>query len=130
MRRCGAFDATAPVYHEPRGPVNLPKAFAASSRCATAAARPAAGIPGRAGRIALKLAIEGFRRLGRATAHDALVARHLAEVLTGGETDATACVSEPALLELERRALLALIRTPATLARMEHLLDTGKPLRN
>ena len=30
----------------------------------------------------------------------------------------------------ERRALLALIRTPATLARMEHLLATGKPLRN
>jgi 3-hydroxyacyl-CoA dehydrogenase len=91
---------------------------------------PVVRLPGRAGRIALKLAIEGFRRLGRATAHDALVARHLAEVLTGGETDATAGMSEAALLDLERRAVLALLRTPATLARMEHLLATGKPLRN
>ena len=91
---------------------------------------PVVRLPGRAGRIALKLAIEGFRRLGRATAHDALVARHLAEVLTGGDTDATAGVGEPALVDLERRAVLALVRTPATLARMEHLLATGKPLRN
>ena len=46
-----------------------------------------------AARIALKLAIEGYRRLGKASAHDALVARHLAEILTGGDTDPTRAVS-------------------------------------
>ena len=55
---------------------------------------------------------------------------HLGNVLTGGETDTTREVSEDRLSELEREALLALIRTPATIARMEHMLETGKPLRN
>src|SRR4051794_5564622 len=87
-------------------------------------------LPGRAARVALKLAVEGFRRLGKASAHDAVVARHLAEVLTGGDTDPTETVGEEELLALERRAIMALIRTPATLARMEHMLETGKPLRN
>jgi 3-hydroxyacyl-CoA dehydrogenase len=91
---------------------------------------PVVKLPGRAGRIALDLAVAGFRRLGRATAHDAVVARHLAEVLTGGDADVRAGVGEATLLELERRALMVLIRTPATLARMEHLLETGRPLRN
>ena len=91
---------------------------------------PTVRLPGRAARVALKLAIEGFRRLGKASAHDALVARHLAEVLTGGDTDPTEAVTEDDLLALERRAVAALIRTPATLARMEHMLETGKPLRN
>jgi 3-hydroxyacyl-CoA dehydrogenase len=91
---------------------------------------PTVKLPGCAGRIALKLAVEGFRRLGKATAHDAVVAQHLAEVLTGGDSDAREGVSEAKLLELERRALMALIRTPATLARMEHMLETGRPLRN
>ena len=31
---------------------------------------------------------------------------------------------------LERRAFMALLRQPATLARIEHMLETGKPLRN
>jgi 3-hydroxyacyl-CoA dehydrogenase len=92
--------------------------------------RPTVRLPGRAARVALKLAVEGFRRLGKASAHDALVARHLAEVLTGGDTDPTEAVTEDDLLALERRAVAALIRTPATLARMEHMLETGKPLRN
>jgi 3-hydroxyacyl-CoA dehydrogenase len=31
---------------------------------------------------------------------------------------------------LERDAFMALVRDPATLSRIEHMLDTGKPLRN
>lgn len=54
----------------------------------------------------------------------------MAEILTGGDTDPTRAVGEDELLALERRAVMALIRTPATLARMEHMLETGKPLRN
>jgi 3-hydroxyacyl-CoA dehydrogenase len=87
-------------------------------------------LPGRAARIGLQLAVEAFRRLGKASAHDAIVARHLAEILTGGGTDPTETVTEDDLLALERRAIMALIRTSATLARMEHMLETGKPLRN
>ena len=87
-------------------------------------------LPGPAGRVGFRLAAEGFRRRGIATAHDVLVADALAEVLTGGATDLVDVVSEDQVLALERAAFLRLIRTPETLARIAHTLDTGKPLRN
>ena len=34
------------------------------------------------------------------------------------------------MLELERTSFLRLLKTPDTLARIEHMLETGKPLRN
>ncbi len=58
------------------------------------------------------------------------MARNLAVILTGGETDFTETVSEDDLLRLERSAFMELVRTPLTLARIEHTLATGKPLRN
>jgi 3-hydroxyacyl-CoA dehydrogenase len=65
------------------------------------------------------------------TTHDEVVADGLAEVLTGGpKTDPTVPVSEDYLLALERRVFLRLVKTDATLARLEHTLETGKPLRN
>jgi 3-hydroxyacyl-CoA dehydrogenase len=65
-----------------------------------------------------------------ASAHDAVVATQLALVLSGGQTDITETVSDDDLLKLEREAFMTLVRQPATLARMEHMLETGKPLRN
>jgi 3-hydroxyacyl-CoA dehydrogenase len=87
-------------------------------------------LPGPSARAALELAVEGFRASGMATSHDAVVAGRLARVVTGGDTDITETVSEDQLYALERAAFLELIKTPATLARIEHMLDTGKPLRN
>ena len=69
-------------------------------------------------------------RQGKASRHDALVAGKLAEVLSGGDADVTGETTEDQLLALERRAFMALIREPKTLARIEHTLETGKPLRN
>jgi 3-hydroxyacyl-CoA dehydrogenase len=87
-------------------------------------------LPGPSGRAALELAVAAARASGAATPHDAEVARQLARVVTGGATDPTATVPEERLLELEREAFLALIRTEPTLARIEAMLETGKPLRN
>jgi len=87
-------------------------------------------LPGPTGRIALEMAVDGAVKSGKATAHDGVVARALARVASGGETDVTETVSEKDLMALEREAFLGLIRTPATLDRMEHMLATGKPLRN
>ncbi len=87
-------------------------------------------LPGPSGRAALHLAVDGFRANGKATAHDEVVTKRLATVLTGGETDPTETVSEDEMLRLEREAFMDLARTPATLDRIEHMLETGKPLRN
>jgi 3-hydroxyacyl-CoA dehydrogenase len=87
-------------------------------------------LPGPTARAALGMAVDGLRRRGVASAHDGVVAMQLAGVLSGGDTDITETVSDDDLLRLEREAFMALVRQPATLARMEHMLDTGKPLRN
>ncbi|MFZ1428560.1 MAG: hypothetical protein WAS21_17515, partial [Geminicoccaceae bacterium] len=75
-------------------------------------------------------ALHGHARLGRATAHDRVVGAALADVLAGGGTDITLTLSEEELLALERRSFMRLIRDPASIARIEHMLETGKPLRN
>ncbi len=87
-------------------------------------------LPGKAGRLGFRLAAEAFHRRGIATAHDLTVADALAEVLTGGDADIIDVVSEQQVLDLERRAFLRLLRSAPTLARIEHTLETGKPLRN
>jgi 3-hydroxyacyl-CoA dehydrogenase len=70
------------------------------------------------------------RRGGFITEHDALVAGKLAHVLCGGRLAGAAFVSEQYLLDLERDAFLSLCGEEKTQARIEHLLRTGKPLRN
>ncbi len=88
-------------------------------------------LPGPAGRVALGMAVDGFRTAGKATPHDEVVAKRLAVVLTGGpDADVTVPLTEDDLSRLEREAFLDLVKTPGTLARMEHMLATGKPLRN
>lgn len=87
-------------------------------------------LPGPSGQAALDMAVDGFAKSGKATPHDRVVAGALARVLTGGDADITDTLPEESVLELERREFMALVRHPATLARVEHMLETGKPLRN
>lgn len=87
-------------------------------------------LPGPSGKAALELAVEGFRNRGLATEYDAVVADHLATVLTGGDTDELDIVSEERLLDIERGQFMALARESRTQDRIEHMLETGKPLRN
>jgi len=87
-------------------------------------------LPGPSARAALNLAVEGFVTQGKATAYDAVVAAEVARVLTGGDTDITEEVGEDQLLALEREGEMRLFRNEATLARITHILETGKPLRN
>jgi 3-hydroxyacyl-CoA dehydrogenase len=87
-------------------------------------------LPGPSGRDALDMAIGQYRRLGKATAYDAVVAGTLADVLTGGDTDLSALLAEADLLALERKAFMSLARREQTQARVAHMLETGKPLRN
>jgi 3-hydroxyacyl-CoA dehydrogenase len=87
-------------------------------------------LPGRSARLAMRIVVDGLRLRGAATPHDEVVADQLAVVLSGGDTDVTETVSDDDLLKLEREAFMTLIKHPATLARLEHMLETGKPLRN
>jgi 3-hydroxyacyl-CoA dehydrogenase len=88
-------------------------------------------LPGPAAGAALRFALKDLRMKGAATEHDMVVAGQLAEVLSGGDkADVTEPMAPEDVLALERKAFMTLIRTEPTLARIEHTLETGKPLRN
>jgi 3-hydroxyacyl-CoA dehydrogenase len=87
-------------------------------------------LPGPSAKAAMELAVQGFHQQGKATRHDVVVSMALANVVSGGKTDITEVVTEKKLLELERENFMSLIKTSATLDRIEHMLTKGKPLRN
>jgi len=87
-------------------------------------------LPGPTARVALDMAVSDLAKSGKATPHDVTVSHELATVLSGGDTDVTEVVTEKDLLALEREAMARLFRMTPTLDRIEHMLATGKPLRN
>lgn len=62
--------------------------------------------------------------------HDKKIANKLAYVMAGGDLSEPSLVSEQYLLDLEREAFLSLCTERKTLERIQHMLKTGKPLRN
>lgn len=62
--------------------------------------------------------------------HDAYLASRIAFVLSGGQTRTNARVDEEVLLTLERQAFIDFLKQEKTVARIDHMLKTGKPLRN
>ena len=87
-------------------------------------------LPGDSGYTALKLAVDNFRKNGKATPHDETVSLALARVLTGGHTDITQEVTEQQLLDLEHDYFMELCKTTETRDRIAAMLNTSKPLRN
>ena len=71
-----------------------------------------------------------MREGGMISAHDYCVAKSAATALCGGDVDAGSKVDEEWLLTVERREFMQLLKTPETQARIKHMLETGKPLRN
>ena len=62
--------------------------------------------------------------------HDYLIGSKIAEVLCGGDVEGGSLVDEQWLLDLERKHFMELLATQKTQERIEHMLKTGKPLRN
>ena len=93
---------------------------------------PRAAIPvgGEDTRAAIDLGIHLAWRGGRISDHDALIARKLARIMTGGDLPHPTTVTEQYLLDLEREAFLSLCGEAHTLERIRHTLKTGKTLRN
>ncbi len=84
-------------------------------------------LPGPAARVSLQMAVKGLAMVGKASPYDVEVTGKLAYILSGGDDgDCT----EDEILKMECDVFSTLIRNPKTLARIEHILETGKPLRN
>lgn len=86
-----------------------------------------AGIEGHA---KLQVGLVNWLEGGFISQHDYFLSNELAKVLCGGDVNQGTLVDEAWMLKLEREAFITLASTPLTEARINHLLDTGKPLRN
>ncbi len=87
-------------------------------------------LPGPGARLVLEQQIENLLITDKISEHDAVVGRHLARIITGGDTSPVAPLTEQQVLDLEREAFLSLCGMEKTQERMQALLMTGKPLRN
>ncbi|RJG39872.1 3-hydroxyacyl-CoA dehydrogenase/enoyl-CoA hydratase family protein [Mesorhizobium sp. DCY119] len=88
-------------------------------------------LSGPSGTSAIGNILDSEALAGRATVHDGVVGRALANVLTGGPSaDPLKPLTEDDVTALEREAFVDLLVTPGTLDRVKHMLATGEPLRN
>jgi 3-hydroxyacyl-CoA dehydrogenase len=87
-------------------------------------------LAGKTAKTLLNMSTKAFRMLGKVTDYDVQVADSLATVLTGGDCDITQPLSEQDVLDLECQVFTDIVKRQGTLARLEHMLKTGKPLRN
>ena len=87
-------------------------------------------VPGVQGRATLELGLYQFNKGGLASDYDVVVGKKVAHVLCGGDVPSGAVRTEQDILDLEREAFLSLCGNPQTQARIQHMLEKGKPLRN
>jgi len=87
-------------------------------------------LPGPSGRLILEQQVENMLLTGRISEHDAVIGRHLARVVTGGNCSPVTPVTEQYVLDLEREAFLSLCGMEKTRERIRAVLMTSKPLRN
>ncbi len=87
-------------------------------------------VTGEAGYALLKIGAWLAHEAHQISDYDLEIAEKLAYVLSGGRLTSGETVSEQYLLDLEREAFLSLCGREKTQQRIQHMLKTGKPLRN
>lgn len=87
-------------------------------------------VAGREGKARLQVGLVNWLEGGFISQHDYFLADQLAHVMCGGDVNEGELVDEQWMLKLEKEAFMILAQTPKTQARVQHILETGKPLRN
>jgi 3-hydroxyacyl-CoA dehydrogenase len=78
----------------------------------------------------MRLAAWSMHESGMISEHDLAIGEKLAYVLSGGRVAAGSVVTEQYLLDLEREMFLSLCGMRKSQDRIQHMLKSGKPLRN
>ena len=87
-------------------------------------------VAGSTGIATLKMMLVNMKEGGFISGHDFEIGSRIATVMCGGQVEPGSLVDEQWLLDLERHHFLELAKTAKTQDRIEHMLKTGKPLRN
>lgn len=85
---------------------------------------------GRAAIANFKAAMTNMHAGGYISDYDMKIGNFVADALCGGPVDAGTELPENWYLRYEREGFRSLLKSPKTHARVKHMLDTGKPLRN
>jgi len=85
---------------------------------------------GEAGQGMIDAELWNMHSAGFVSAYDAYLASRIAYVLSGGQARAGAKVDEEVIMTLERKTFIEFLKQEKTVARIDHMLKTGKPLRN
>jgi 3-hydroxyacyl-CoA dehydrogenase len=85
---------------------------------------------GQAGQGMVAAQIADMANGGFVSEYDAFLAGKIAYIISGGDVRDNAEVADDVILTLERSAFIDLLKQEKTQARIEHMLKTGKPLRN
>jgi 3-hydroxyacyl-CoA dehydrogenase len=85
---------------------------------------------GEAGQGMIDAELFNMKSAGFVSEHDAYLASRIAFVLSGGQMRSGAKIDEEVILTLERQAFIDFIQREKSIARIENMLNTGKPLRN
>jgi 3-hydroxyacyl-CoA dehydrogenase len=93
-------------------------------------AEPMIKLMGKTGSSVLDVTLYIMTEAKWASPYDKVLAGKVAEIMTGGDLSEPQDVPESYILKLERDAILECFRDERTHKRMEHMLKTGKPLRN
>jgi len=86
--------------------------------------------PGRSIAASIKSQLWNMQAGGFVTEYEMEVGGLIADVICGGDVPAGTLISEDYLLQLEREGFLKLCGNKKTVERIQHMLKTGKPLRN
>ncbi|BCR05844.1 3-hydroxyacyl-CoA dehydrogenase [Desulfuromonas versatilis] len=94
--------------------------------------RPVENIPapGRSIAASIKSQLWNLHQGGYVTEYEKRIGGLIADVICGGDVPAGTPISEEYLLQLEREGFLSLCGNQKTAERIQHMLKTGKPLRN
>lgn len=96
--------------------------------------RPAEPTPilavGENGFSRLMMEVHWAHQAGQLSDHDRLIAEKIAFVMTGGDLRSATPMPEEHFHALERQVFIELCQTERTRERIQHMLETGKPLRN
>jgi 3-hydroxyacyl-CoA dehydrogenase len=93
-------------------------------------AEPKIKLMGQTGKSVLDVTLYIMTEAKWASPYDKVLAGKVAEIMTGGDISEPQEVPESYILKLERDAILECFQDERTHKRMEHMLKTGKPLRN
>ncbi|MDX9689404.1 MAG: 3-hydroxyacyl-CoA dehydrogenase/enoyl-CoA hydratase family protein [Proteobacteria bacterium] len=83
-------------------------------------------LPGPAAKGALELILEAVK----SSPHEVTIGKMVADVLCGENGGLSGEVSEQQIMAAERDVFVKLVKLPESIARIEHMLAKGKPLKN